>query len=436
MRKKLDKKMYVHFVGVGGIGVSALARYYLSLGSEVSGSDVFLDKDLEKEGAKIFSKHAKENLPKNLHLLIYSSAVPEDNEEIVFAKRKGVKVQSYAEALGDLTRKFYTIAVSGTHGKSTTTAMLSLIMIRAGLDPTVILGTKLKEFGGKNFRKGRSKYLLIEADEFRAAFLNYSPKVVLITNVDEDHLDFYKNREDILQTFRYYLEKKPKKEAVFLNADDRGCKSLEKILSTPLKKYSLFSSEAKKINLKIPGRHNLSNALGAFFVSKYLQVKEKTVLQALSSFSGSWRRFEEKTVKTKNGSSLKIIIDYAHHPTEIKATLQAVREKYPRKKIFLVFQPHQHERTYRLFSRFVEILSAEKLEKLVITDIYTVKGRESEEVVKKVSAKKLASNVNKAVYIGNLKKTAEYILSYLPDDGILVIMGAGDVYKLEGMLKV
>ncbi len=430
------KRKRVHFVGIGGIGVSSLARYFLSKGCIVSGSDSLPQNDMQSLGVNVFQGHFKENISKDIDLLIFSNAILPDNPEILEAKRMKIEVKSYPQALGEITKKYNTIAVSGTHGKGTTTAMLSIIMIDAGLDPTVIIGTKLKEFSGTNFRKGNSKYLLIEADEFKAAFLNYDVNLSVITNIEEDHLDFYKDINDINFTFQKYVNENLKKNGtVILNGDDKNCLLLKKETKKEVIEYSLSKKEKNKIRLSIPGKHNLYNALAAFFAAKKLGIKEDIILKSILKFKGTWRRFEEKNIVLNNGKSINLINDYAHHPTEVRATLQATKEKYPQRNIVVVFQPHQYERTYRFFNDFRKALLEFEIKKIVIPDIYTVEGRESKEIIKKVSAKKLSKEIKNSIYTENIEKTSKYLHNYLQGDEILVIMGAGDIYKLENYIK-
>jgi UDP-N-acetylmuramate--alanine ligase len=423
------QKNHIHFVGIGGIGVSSLARYYLTKNWSVSGSDTNFVKDLQKEKIQISVGHDARNVPSYTKILVYSTATLSKNPEIKKAQKIGAKILSYPQALGEVTKTHKTIAVSGTHGKSTTTAMLSLILTRAGLDPTVIIGTKLKEFGETNFRKGDSKYLLIEADEFRAALLNYFPLIAVITNIEEDHLDFYKDINDIFATFKKYVQENLKKGTLVVNKEDNLALTLKDYARGKVVEFPC--PEGKNIKLSVPGKHNIANAAAAFCVAKELGIESSIIHKALQDFQGSWRRFEEKNLVLKNKRKITVINDYAHHPTEIGATIQATQEKYPQKKIIAVFQPHQYERTYRLFSGFKNVLSSICVDKLLITDIYTVKGRESLEIIKKVSAKRLADEVKTAKYTGNLEDTASYLRSNLQGNEIVVIMGAGDVYKLE-----
>ena len=253
----------IYFIGIGGIGASALAKYYLKKGYQVSGSDLVpseITKALEKIGAKIFSGyHKAKNLSKNTDLVIYSPAVQPENPELKKAKKIGIKCQSYPEALGELTKKYFTIAVSGTHGKSTTTSMIGLLLTKAGIDPTVIVGTKLKEFGDSNCRIGKSEYLVIEADEHFASFLNYWPKIIVLTNLEADHLDYYKNLKNYISAFKKFISHLPEKATLVANKDDNNISNIKKQnskLQFKIQNYSLRQPEARKLKeiLKVPWR--------------------------------------------------------------------------------------------------------------------------------------------------------------------------------------
>ncbi|MDP2864076.1 MAG: UDP-N-acetylmuramate--L-alanine ligase [bacterium] len=436
--------MKVHFVGIGGIGVSALAQYYLTKGHQVSGSDLVsseITDALKKKGVKILiGKHKAKNLLKDVDLVLYSLAVQPDNTELKKARKIGIKIQSYPEALGELTRKYFTIAVSGTHGKSTSAAMVALILIKAGLNPTVIVGTKLKEFGDSNYRVGKSKYLVIEADEWQSSFLNYRPKIIVLTNIEKEHLDFYKNLNDILKTYKKYIGHLPKDGVLVANSDDFNTRKIirDRISSgDPISLYWLNQRGTKKLKkiLKIPGEHNVYNALAALAVARILKIPDKVSFKALSEYKGSWRRFEVKKIKLTNNLKPKtctLISDYAHHPTEIEATLKAAREKFPRKEIWCVFQPHQYQRTYYLFDDFVKVFKEAPIDRLIITDIYDVAGREEKKIKEKVSSEKLIKTINKplAIYIPTIKKATDYLKKNLQGGEVVIIMGAGDIYKL------
>ncbi len=431
--------MKIHFIGIGGIGVSALAQYYLAKGHKVSGSDLAhseITDFLEKKGVKLLNK-----TPREVDLVVYSPAVKPD-------KIKGTKLLGYPQALGELTKKYFTIAVSGTHGKSTTCAMVALILIKAGLDPTVIIGTKLKEFNGSNFRIGESDYLVIEADEWQASFLNYWPKIIVLTNIEREHLDYYKNLEHILRTYKKYISHLPKDGILIMNGDDKNISRIKNYESR-IKNFSLKQKEAKKLReiLKVPGEHNIYNALAALAVARALKVPDKISFKALSGYKGAWRRFEIKRGEINN-KKFTIISDYAHHPTEVKATLEAVRQKFPSKRIWCIFQPHQYQRTFYLFNDFVRVFSGVlrrrvrlrltrspqdkfPIDKLIITDIYDVAGREKKEIKKKISSEKLIKKINKpeALYLSR-EKIKNYLRRNLRGGEVVIIMGAGDIYKL------
>jgi len=431
--------MKVHFIGIGGIGISALARYYLEKGHKVSGSDLVsseITQSLENLGAKIFiGPHKAKHLIRSVKQVIYTTAIQTANPELKRARKLGIKIQSYPKALGELTKKYDTIAVCGAHGKGTTTAMVSLILMKAGLDPTVIIGTKLKEFGDSNCRVGKSQYLVIEADEYGAAFLNYWPKIIVLTNIDREHLDYYKDLDHIIETFRKFISHLPKNGILIANKDNKNIISLcqkysnfpaaiEKILY-----YTLKQKEVKKIQkiLKIPGKHNVSNALAALTVARILKIPDRISFQALSEYEGAWRRFE--IIHT---NLLTIVSDYAHHPTEIKATIAGAREKFKKRKIWAIFQPHQYQRTYYLFDEFTKAFDG--ADEIVLTEIYSVAGREKEEIVKKVNAKKLAKVIQKkgkkVHFIKDFEKIPQFLKEKVDSEDVILIMGAGNIYKI------
>lgn len=407
------KKLRVHFLGIGGIGVSALARYYLAQGYEVSGSDLVsseITEALKKLGVKISIGNQLTRNVLDSDLVIYSPAVKIKNWKLK------TPVLSYPEALGELTKKHFTIAVSGTHGKSTTTSMIGLLLVKAGLDPTIIVGTKLKELGDSNCRVGKSKYLVIEADEHFASFLNYWPKIIVLTNIEADHLDYYKNFNNIKKAFDKFITHLPK-DGILINSK------------------SAKREDAKKLKriLKIPGEHNIYDASLALAAARALKIPDKISFKALSEYKGAWRRFE--TTKILTPKPYTLISDYGHHPTEVRVTLKAAREKYPAKKIWCVFQPHQYQRTYYLFKDFVKVFRQAPMNKIIITDIYDVAGREEGHIKKKVSAEKLVKTIKKknVIYIPK-DKILDYLKENMRSGQVLIIMGAGDIYNLTTTL--
>ena len=411
--------MKIHFIGIGGIGVSALAQYYLAKGNEISGSDLVASEItdfLKNKGVKILiGPQTAKKLSDNIDLVVYSPAVKPENPELKFFREKGIKYISYPEALGELTKEYFTIAVAGAHGKSTTTAIVGLILAKAGFDPTVVVGTKVKEFGNSNFRAGNSKYLVIEACEYDSSFLHYFPKIIVVTNIDKEHLDYFKTFANVKKAFKDFIAKLPADGFLVFN-----------------RRPTMRQKTAAKIKkiLKVPGDHNVFNALDALEVARILKIKDDITFKAFSEFTGTWRRFEIKEGRTYD-KKITVISDYAHHPNEIIATLKTTREKYPNKKIWCVFQPHQRQRTFYLFDDFVKVFRQAKINNIIITDIYDVAGRETRKISADVSSEKLVKKINKknVAYLpmDNLEK---FIKKNIESGDVLIIMGAGDIYKL------
>lgn len=379
--------MKIHFVGIGGIGVSALAQYYLLNGHSVSGEDVVSKGEIIEKLKEMGVNISKVD---SCDLVIYSPAVNRNQIKI-----KAPKIMSYPEALGEISKEYFTIAISGTHGKSTTTAMLSLILIEAGLDPTVIVGTKLKEFNGSNFRMGHSQYLIIEACEHEASFLNYHPDIGVVLNIEADHLDYYQNIEKIREAF-----------ATFESQSKKVIKNVPII---------------DDLKMNVPGLHNKLNASFAVAVAREIGISDEISFRAISKFSGTWRRFDEHIY-----NNLIIIDDYAHHPTEILATIKSVREKYPGKKIYCFFQPHQHQRTFLLLNDFIDAFnqSLKIVDKLFLIDIYDVCGRESKDI--KINSQEIAKMVEGLEYIRK-----EDVSKKINEADVVIFMGAGDIYNLS-----
>jgi UDP-N-acetylmuramate--alanine ligase len=304
--------------------------------------------------------------------------------------------------------------------------MIALILIEAGLDPTVIVGTKLKEFGDSNFRMGKSRYLVIEACEHEGSFLNYWPKIAVVTNIEEDHLDYYENIGNIKKAFNEFVS--------HLGNEGILVKQKETEIDFNKKTVEFSLSEercAKKLReiVKIPGDHNILDALAALKVARTLNISDDVSFTALSKYMGSWRRFEETQLP-----GFVLIDDYGHHPTEILATLKGARQKYPNKNIYCVFQPHQYQRTFLLFNDFVkafkEIIDTKLVDKLFLIDIYDVAGREGGDLKEKVSSEKLAEAVPNAIYVSN-----EELFNNLKGGEVIIFMGAGNIYDLSQDFK-
>jgi UDP-N-acetylmuramate--alanine ligase len=450
----MKKRRSVHFVGIGGIGISALARGFLAQKWNVTGSDATTStvvKELKKEGVSIAIGHKKSNVPKDADLVIYTQAMPHNNPELVTARRLGVATLSYPEAVGHLTEQYKTIAIAGAHGKSTTTALVSLILKKARLDPTVIVGTKLKELHGKNFAQGKSEYLVLEADEYKEAFLHYSPFVLLITNIDREHLDVFKTLARVKQSFLNAMRRVREGGVLVLNKDNENLYSLKKQVQGIAKKnhltvlwYSTKQKESKRLKryLQLPGEHNLSNALGALTVAKVLKVDEDLALRALALYEGSWRRFDYRGLMTvKKGLRALVYDDYGHHPTEIKATLASFHERYPNAKIVCVFEPHQAKRLKDLFKEFTDCFG--QADVLVLLPIFQVTGRDA--ISKRYDSENLARLIqhkNKpklTFYLKNKKSIKAVLTTLLKNDTtkvppVVVMMGAGTIFELTNSL--
>jgi len=439
--QSLNKKKKIHFIGIGGIGMSALARYFLKKGYQVSGSDLSpneITRELEKEGIKIFYSHSVKNIQRDLEKVIFTLAIEKNNPELKRAKELKIPCQSYSEALGELTKQYYTIAVCGTHGKSTTTALTALTLIKAGLSPTVILGTKLKEFYNSNFYYGKKNFLVIEADEHFASFLNYWPQIIILTNMEGDHFDFYKNKRNYILAFRKFVSHLPPDGFLIANKDDPDVYQTFK-KEKRVRWYSLKDKKAKEIKKQIllPGLFNVSNALAVFLLSKILKIKEKDFFSVIKKYKGAWRRMEKKIVFFQ-GKKLTIFHDYGHHPTEVEKTILALKEKYQRKRIFLIFQPHQIFRTEYFLEDFRKVFQKLPVKEGIIVNVYYVNGREKKEKGKIDISEKLVREINRKefFYLPEVKQAIKYFLPKLREKDILLCMGAGNIYdRVEKFFK-
>lgn len=452
-KRTSPSRLSAHFIGIGGIGISALARWFLAQNWAVRGSDISNSVNiasLKKEGAIVKIGHKRANLPQTrVSMVIYSPAIRPNNPEILEARRRGLKPLSYPEALGCLTKIYKTVAVAGSHGKSTTVALAALTFIKAKLDPNVVIGTNLKEFGNKNFRYGHSKWLVIEADEWKASFLNYAPDITIVTNIDKEHLDFYKNLPAVKKTFLQFIDKTKTGGTLILNKDDRNLFSLKSPISKISKKRSLkiiwYSSKNPELKkaLQIPGVHNIANANAVLALAKLIKIKKWTALKALGSYRGAWRRMEFRGFMFHD-SRFKIPVydDYAHHPTEIKASLQAFREKFPKKKIICVYQPHQAKRLKALFREFVDAFSLADI--LILLPVYEVAGRDKISI--SFTSQKLVLAIlkkhpqKKVYYLPSPSRIKKFLTKTLNDssskfhDSCIVMMGAGDIVNYTPLL--
>jgi len=449
----LSKINKAHFIGIGGIGISAAAGILQRRNLVVSGSDVAENEiiaNLRQSGIRIYVPHKPEAIDNETGLAVYSVAVPEDNGERMRARELGIAEMSYPQLLGELMRDKYGIGVSGTDGKTTTTAMIAKIMIDAGKDPSVVLGSQA-EFLEGNCRLGQSEYFVFEADEYRRAFDNYHPQAAVITNIGADHLDYFHDGHEYLSAFKEYLEKLPESGLAIINNDDERSVEADKdcparIITYGIERQADYAVKDIRIadgrqefnvlengaaqavvSLRLPGNYNVSNALAAIALARSFEIGWDTIVKSLDGFKGTWRRFDHLGDLGK----AKVIADYAHTPPAIKSVISAVKDFYPNKKILFVFQPHQYARTKKLFNEFVSAFDEAK--KALIVDIFYVEGRERPEDYD-VSSAKLAEAINARgvdiSYGGDLKETEDKIRASADKFEVIMILGAGNIYEL------
>jgi len=429
-----EKIKKIHFIGINGVGVSAIARMARLKGIKVTGSDISQGKMTErikKIGGKIFIGHKKENLPQDADMVVYSPAIDEHNPELVYAKELKIPVYSYPEILGLISKNMYTIAISGTHGKTTTTCMIAELLIYGNMDPTVVVGGLLKK-QEDNFVLGQSKYFVVEACEYKESFLNLNPNILIITNIDNDHLDYYGNIENIKKAFAKLIAKVPEDGYVVYNSEDNNIMDILKNCPERLPRAQSrgsrgvdFTKQELNIKLLIPGEHNLKNAKAALCAAKLIGLDENEGRKILKNYSGSWRRFEYKG-ETENGA--KIYDDYGHHPTEIQATLKGTKEYFPDKKIIVVFQPHLYSRTKLLFNDFAQ--SFKNVDEVIITDIYAAREPLDNSIHSRNLTEKINSVSHNAKYIKDFSEIENYLKSRADQNTIILTIGAGDVYKI------
>jgi len=438
----------VHFIGIGGISMSGIAEILLEKGNTVSGSDLsnshLLD-ILREKGAEIFIGHDANNV-KDADLVVISNAIPEINPELIFARENNIAVYKRAEMLAELMKDQKGIAISGTHGKTTTTSMAATILMEGNQDPTILVGGELDSIGG-NYYLGKGEYLLTEADESDGSFLYYQPEVVVVTNVEMDHQDFYDTEEKLLTTFKKFLQKIPKDGKSIVCAEDETLMSLvnvndKKVVTYGINKgdiqakdcelypfgsiYKLFVNEKEicEINLQIPGRHNVLNSLAAIAVAIHSGMSYEQIKSGIDKYAGVHRRFEKKGLL----GDILIVDDYAHHPTEIEATMK-VAKNTGYERVIAIFQPHRYSRTKHLMKNFDR--SFEFVDHLIITDIYSA----GEEKIPGVNAEDLSKSIAKSNsfpvdYIADLDDVVKYLTKIVRSKDLVITIGAGDVYRV------
>jgi len=447
----------VYFVGIGGISMSGLAEILADAGFRVSGSDrsrSTLTEHLEGKGVHVFYGQRAENITPDIDCAIFTSAIREDNPEYIAVKSQNIPSLTRAELLGQLMKNYKTsVAISGTHGKTTTTSMISEILLQAKTDPTLSIGGMLKSIGG-NIRVGGSDYFVTEACEYTNSFLSFFPTIGIILNVEEDHMDFFKDLEDIRHSFRKFAQLLPKDGCLIINGSipkyheiTQGlscrvityCDTPVTIEGEPADYYSsditydeyghpsfllhAGSPEARPITLQVPGAHNVSNALASAALADLVGIDHETTKNALRSFHGTDRRFEYKG--TIGG--ITIIDDYAHHPTEITATLSAAA-KYPHETLWCVFQPHTYTRTKAFLKEFAQALTP--ADKVVLTDIYAARETDTCGISSKTLQQQIQALGKECFYFPTFDEVENFLLENCINGDLLITMGAGDVFKI------
>jgi UDP-N-acetylmuramate--alanine ligase len=452
----INKELKIHFIGIGGIGMSGIAEILINLGYHVSGSDISTNPNTEKlnsKGAEIFLGHKSENI-KDVQLIVYSSAIDEANPEIMQARVDGLPIIKRAEMLAELMRLKFGVAIAGSHGKTTTTSFLSTILKELDYKPTCIVGGIVKNLGGHAL-KGDSEYLIAEADESDGSFLFLNPIMSIITNIDNDHLDYYKTVENIESAFEEFANKVPFYGCVAININDEKSRKLRDKLRRPYVTYGVYDEESEcdsekpeyyasnivftedgtsfdvchkdekvKANITLAGNHNVLNALSAIVIAHKLESNLTCICKAIESFEGVGRRFE---LLYKN-DKMVVVDDYGHHPTEVLATLQTAKDKYPNKKIVAVFEPHRFSRTKEFWGEFRDSFSS--VEKVYIAPIYAA----SEKGIDGITSENLVRDIKKSY--GNAELLPDWgqlpnIFEKYRDENIIILsMGAGSISKL------
>ncbi len=449
--------VHVHFIGIGGISMSGLAEILLDKGFPVSGSDVKesnLTRRLEEKGVRIFYEQKASNLIPGIGLVVYTAAIREDNEEWLAAKEAGLAMLTRAQLLGQIMDNYPgSIAVSGTHGKTTTTSMISQILLAADADPTITVGGILPSIGG-NLRVGSSGVFISEACEYTNSFLNFRPKYSVVLNVEAEHLDFFHDLEEIRSSFRSFISNTLSEGATIINGEIPGWEALtadmpqQIVTYGPDSSYDYYAanisfnhkacasftimhkgSRLLDVALQVPGQHNISNALAAVALCNTMGISMEAAALGISQFCGTERRFQYKG--TADG--VTIIDDYAHHPTEIRATLTAAQH-YPHKRLVLVFQPHTYSRTKAFLNDFAEVLSMADL--VVLADIYAAREKNTCGISSKDLLALLQKKGTECYYFPSFEEIENFLSKKCMNEDLLITMGAGNIVEVgEYLLK-
>ncbi len=458
MREMYRKTKHIHFVGIGGIGMSGIAELLLNLGYKVSGSDLHgsaITRNLSALGGQIFQGHNGEWI-EGADVVVTSSAISENNPEVIAAREQFVPVIQRAEMLAELMRlKKFGIAIAGSHGKTSTTSMVSWMLAKAGLDPTIVVGGKVDSLGG-NAKLGQGDFLVAEADESDGSFLKLSPVLEVVTNIDLEHLDYYRDIDHIKDTFLQFINKIPFYGAAILCLDDENVADLLPSISRRIITYGLSPQadvcgeniffrhgrvhftvknagvELGGIDLAPPGKHNVYNALAVICVGLELEIPFPVIADALQTFAGVQRRMQKKG----EIRGITIVDDYGHHPTEIRATLAAIKEAWPEKRLVVLFQPHRYTRTKALFREFQTCFR--QADCLFMTEVYAA----SEEPIEGTNSRILLEEIKRhgqrnTQYIPGVEEMASAIIPHLQENDLVLTLGAGNIVRVgENLLSL
>ncbi len=436
----------IHFIGIGGIGMSGIAEYLFKEGFEISGSDISISDitmQLKLKGLKIFEGHKESNLSVNTDLVVYSSAIKDDNPELDYARSLGIKTIKRAEMLGEIVNDKFLIAVSGTHGKTSTTAMIAKVLIDCGFDPTVFVGGNVNFLEDGNSRIGRGKYAVVEADEYDRSFLTLKPDIAVVTNIDLDHTDIYKNIDDLKDTFIKFLTGGKENLKIVGFGDDKNILNVINSLKNKncytygfgkKNNYTIIENKGKDLDIKfeinnniielsVPGKHNVLNASATFIVGELLGIEKDCIINKLKSFYGVNRRLELKYNK-----EISVYDDYAHHPTEIEYSFDAIK-KIAKSRIITVFQPHTYTRTRDFYKDFANALKNNDI--IILTDLYPAR----EDKIEGVSSKLIYDELNqkfgeKVFYIINFEDVLKKLNDIVKENDTIIFQGAGDITNL------
>jgi UDP-N-acetylmuramate--alanine ligase len=427
----LGKVKRVHMIGIGGIGMSALARFFLHEKMTVSGSDRVLTpitKKLDEAGVQVFGEQNSGNVSKDVDLVVYTEAVSKGSEgwaELQQARAYGIPSVNYFEALGLAVNPYYLIAVSGTHGKTTTTAMATDIFEAATKDPTAIIGS-LRAKTGSNYRAGKTKYAIVEACEYKRDFLHLEPDVLVITNLEHEHADYYQDLAATQAAFSELVTKVREGGVIIANPADPNVAPVLEHAAVPVIDY--MKHVDPQLKLKQPGMHNRLNAAAALAAAMHEKLDRDTAEGALEQFAGTWRRFEYKG--ECNGAA--VYDDYGHHPTEIKATIAGTRELYPDRRMIIIFEPHTYSRTAALFSDFAKAFKG--ADEVILLPIYAARNEDPHGVTSRELAVKALEHNSRVSFIKDYDEVIMQLHPNLTEHDVVVVMGAGPVTELASKL--